>query len=75
MHGGMSSGPRTAAGLERSRQARWRHGARSREVRELLADNRRRWRELRALLGAVQGESFAPFRVFPSQASQLLTKL
>ncbi len=49
MHGGSSTGPRRAAGLERSRRARWTHGAYSREVRELLADNRRRWRELWAL--------------------------
>jgi hypothetical protein len=51
MHGGKSTGPRTAAGLERSRRARWKHGAYSRETRELLAENRRRWRELTALLG------------------------
>ena len=37
-------------GLERSRRARWRHGVYSREVRDLLASNRRRWRALRALL-------------------------
>jgi hypothetical protein len=26
MHGGTSTGPRTAAGLEASRKARWKHG-------------------------------------------------
>src|SRR5205814_8483987 len=26
MHGGRSTGPRTAEGLERSRKARWKHG-------------------------------------------------
>jgi hypothetical protein len=26
MHGGRSTGPRSAEGLERSRKARWRHG-------------------------------------------------
>ncbi|WP_394893820.1 hypothetical protein ACG873_21575 [Mesorhizobium sp. AaZ16] len=26
MHGGKSTGPRTAEGLERSRKANWRHG-------------------------------------------------
>lgn len=26
LHGGLSTGPRTAAGLERSRRARWKHG-------------------------------------------------
>jgi len=51
MHGGPSTGPRTTEGLERSRRARWKHGVYSRELRELLAENRRRWRELRALLG------------------------
>ena len=53
MHGGLSTGPRTPEGLERSRRARWVHGARSREVRELLAVNRRRWREMWALLDGV----------------------
>jgi hypothetical protein len=47
----MSTGPRTPEGLERSRRARWKHGAYSREMRELLAANRRRWRELKALIG------------------------
>jgi len=50
MHGGASTGPRTPEGLERCRWARWIHGARSREVRELLKANRQRWRTLRALL-------------------------
>jgi len=34
MHGGLSTGPRTPEGLERSRRARWRHGRYSREARE-----------------------------------------
>jgi len=50
MHGGTSTGPRTPEGLERSRRARWKHGAYSREVRALLAESQRRWRELMALL-------------------------
>jgi hypothetical protein len=54
MHGGMSTGPRTPAGLEHSRQARWKHGARSREIREVLRANRERWRSLMALLGGSQ---------------------
>jgi hypothetical protein len=41
MHGGMSTGPRTAEGLERSRRARWIHGRYSREA--LLARARARW--------------------------------
>jgi glucans biosynthesis protein len=35
MHGGLSTGPRTAEGLERSRRARWKHGFCSTETREL----------------------------------------
>ena len=42
LHGGKSTGPKTTAGLERSRRARWKHGVYSREVRALLAENRRR---------------------------------
>ena len=53
LHGGKSTGPRTPEGLERSRRARWKHGFCSREVRDLIAENRRRWRELGALLGEV----------------------
>ena len=54
LHGGKSTGPRTPEGLERSRRARRRHGGCSRETRELLAGNRRRWRELRRLLEQIQ---------------------
>jgi hypothetical protein len=52
MHGrGLSTGPRTPAGLERSRKARWKHGAYSRETRAMLANSRRQWKALWALLG------------------------
>ena len=34
VHGGASTGPRTAEGLERSRKARWRHGYYSMEARK-----------------------------------------
>jgi hypothetical protein len=37
MHGGTSTGPRTADGLERIRAARTRHGAYGREAREVHA--------------------------------------
>jgi hypothetical protein len=50
MHGGMSTGPKTPEGLERSRRARWVHGGYSLQTRALLRANRRRWRELLALL-------------------------
>jgi hypothetical protein len=34
MHGGKSTGPRTAEGRERIRQANWKHGGRSAQARE-----------------------------------------
>ena len=40
MHGGFSTGPRTAEGLERSRRARWIHGRYSREAHEARAAKR-----------------------------------
>jgi hypothetical protein len=33
LHGGKSTGPRTPAGLERSKRARWKHGHFSREAK------------------------------------------
>jgi hypothetical protein len=50
MHGGTSTGPRTSKGIERSRRARWKHGAYSRETRAMLANSRRRWQELWGLV-------------------------
>jgi hypothetical protein len=50
MHGGMSTGPRTPEGLERSRRARWKHGVYSQETKAILRASRRRWRELFTLL-------------------------
>jgi hypothetical protein len=49
MHGGLSTGPRTKKGLERSRKARWKHGKRS---RARLAKKR----DLRLLFGHLKGE-------------------
>lgn len=37
LHGGLSTGPRTAEGLARSRRARWIHGRYSREAQEARA--------------------------------------
>ena len=41
LHGGRSTGPRTAEGLERLRAARTKHGARARDMQELLRRARR----------------------------------
>ncbi len=52
MHGGLSTGPRTAEGLKRSQRANWKHGVYSRETRAVVANSRRMWRQLCALLDA-----------------------
>jgi len=51
LHGGLSMGPRTPEGLERSRRANWKHGIYSRETRMMLTEWRQRWRDLLVLLG------------------------
>jgi hypothetical protein len=53
MHGGLSTGPRTAAGLERSRQARWRHGHYSAQAKAERREARAPIRLLRELLDMV----------------------
>jgi hypothetical protein len=45
MHGGLSTGPRTPAGLARSKRARWKHGAFSVEARQEMAHFRQLLRE------------------------------
>ena len=52
MHGGMSTGPRTAEGLERSRRARWRHGYYSAQAKAARREARREFRKLRSMLAA-----------------------
>ncbi len=51
LHGGLSTGPRTPAGLARSRRARWKHGARSAEVTALRRAAATQLRRVQALLG------------------------
>jgi hypothetical protein len=57
LHGGLSTGPRTAEGLTRSRRARWKHGARSAQVRALLREARLQSRRTRALRSRLSGAS------------------
>ena len=52
MHGGKITGPRTAAGLERSRRARGKHGLRSAEA---LAERRLARQAIRALRELCRG--------------------
>ncbi len=54
LHGGKSTGPKTAAGLERSRRARWKHGGYSREARESRVVARRERESFRRLVAQGQ---------------------
>jgi hypothetical protein len=55
MHGGASTGPRTAEGLARSQRARWKHGlysaealAEQKRARELLIRSRELLKQMQA---------------------------
>ena len=50
MHGGLSTGPRTPEGLERSRRARWQHGHFSAEARAARKQARALVRALHQML-------------------------
>jgi hypothetical protein len=50
VHGGLSTGPRTPEGLERSRRANWKHGYYSAETKAASRDARESMRLLRRLL-------------------------
>jgi len=51
VHGGASTGPRTAQGLARSKRARWKHGYYSAEAKIERAETRAALQELRHLIG------------------------
>ena len=50
MHGGLSTGPRTAEGLARSRRANWKHGHYSADAKAARREARETVRLLRKLL-------------------------
>jgi len=50
MHGGMSTGPRTPEGKERSRKASWKHGRRSRAHTDARREANQAVRLLRQVL-------------------------
>jgi hypothetical protein len=76
MHGGASTGPRTAEGLARSRRVRWKHGLYSAEA---LAEQKRVrallfWRTFTAfaiamVFCALAGVSIRRVSAFPRRAS------
>ncbi len=55
LHGGRSTGPRTAEGRERCRAARWRHGGRSAEAVALARGVAALLRGARALIARATG--------------------
>jgi hypothetical protein len=55
MHGGASTGPRTAAGRERCRAAPWKHGGRSAEGRQAARDRGEARKVLAALDDLLRG--------------------
>jgi hypothetical protein len=55
MHGGLSTGPRTPEGLERSRRARWIHSRFSRDAIE--APRRAIWETVERAMARLQRES------------------
>jgi hypothetical protein len=61
MHGGLSTGPRTEAGLARARRARWKHGFDSAEIRNLRSAASHAGRNL-AFLVRLAKEVFGPSR-------------
>jgi len=73
LHGGLSTGPRTPAGLACSRRARWKHGARSAEVRALRRAARAQLRRIRTLLSGARLS--AGHGVHRSKASATLAKV
>jgi hypothetical protein len=54
MHGGASTGPRTAEGLARSKRARWKHGLYSAEARAEQQRARELLRQSRELLSWIK---------------------
>jgi len=56
LHGGKSTGPRTAAGRERCRRARWVHGGRSAAFAGMRREGAARRRRIRALCAAIAAE-------------------
>lgn len=60
LHGGKSTGPRTAEGLERSRRANWKHGLYSAEARTERKRARQSIRRGRVLLAIVGGKEPSP---------------
>jgi hypothetical protein len=73
MHGGLSTGPRTPEGLERSRRARWVHGRHSRDAIE--ARRRANWETVEQAMARFQRESRRADRMMAKQSRALTREL
>ena len=73
MHGGLSTGPRTPEGLERSRRANWKHGRYSREALE--AKRRANWVTKEQAMARFARESRRAERVAARQVRRLSREL
>src|SRR5215204_6950874 len=58
VHGGLSTGPRTPEGLERSRRANWKHGHYSAKAKRVRREARQQFRVLRQLIAAGNEDDF-----------------
>jgi len=52
VHGGLSTGPRTAEGLARSRRSNWKHGYYSAQAKQVRREARQQFRLIRQLMAA-----------------------
>ncbi len=74
MHGGKSTGPRTAEGRERIRQANWKHGGRSAQAREEHQQVRRLLCSAKKLSTEIQERSLEG-SLTPNQVNPMLEEL
>jgi len=58
VHGGLSTGPRTPQGLERSRRSNWKHGHYSAEAKRVRREARQQFRVLRQLIAVGNKDDF-----------------
>src|SRR5215203_1815556 len=58
VHGGLSTGPRTPEGLERSRRSNWKHGHYSAKAKRVRREARQQFRVLRQLIAVGNKDDF-----------------
>jgi hypothetical protein len=56
IHGGLSTGPKTAEGIERIRQSRTKHGIYSQQWQAQMATNRETMRKIKELTRILAGK-------------------